>query len=91
MITEKDGDIIVSLSVKPRSSKNRLELKGEDLQLKITAPPVEGEANKAVVLFLSKLLSKPQKDIMIEKGLKSKSKIVRITNMNRNDFIKALN
>jgi uncharacterized protein len=90
MITEKDGDSILSLSVKPRSSKNRLELKGDELQLRITAPPVDGEANKAVILFFSKLLSVPQKNIIIEKGLKSKNKIVRIAGISNNIFMKAL-
>ncbi|RUM36464.1 MAG: hypothetical protein DSY50_02460, partial [Desulfobulbus sp.] len=44
-----DGKILLSLYVQPRSSRNELAgLHGESLKLRLTTPPVDGKANKAV-------------------------------------------
>ena len=74
-----DNKIIVELRVIPNSSKNEL-ITSEDgsLKLKITTPPVDGKANKAVVEFLSKYYKRPKSAIKIIRGLTSKNKIIEI-------------
>lgn len=65
----------VDLYVQPKSSKN--ELAGGyqgSLKIRLTAPPVEGEANKECVKFFAKLLGLPKSDIEIVQGHKSRRK-----------------
>ena len=61
-ITEIEGGIRIEIKVQPRSAKNMIvgEQEGK-LKIKITAPPVEGEANKMLIDFLSRYLKLPKK------------------------------
>jgi uncharacterized protein (TIGR00251 family) len=47
-----------------------------ELRIKVAAPPREGEANKQLVSFLAKRFSLPRREIEIESGEKSKTKII---------------
>jgi hypothetical protein len=48
------------------------------LKVRLTAPPVEGEANKECVRFLARLLDVPRSSVSILQGLKSRSKTLLI-------------
>lgn len=41
---------------------------GRVLKLKVAAPPVEGRANKAIVLFLARVLNVPKNQVRIVQG-----------------------
>ena len=63
----------------PRSSRNEIVGKENDvLKIKLTAPPVEGKANKALVQLLAKKLRVPKRDVEIVSGERSREKIVRV-------------
>lgn len=47
--------------------------------IQIAAPPVDGEANTELIRFLSKLLNVRKSDLSLEKGARSKEKVVMIT------------
>ena len=49
----KDG-VILNLRIAPNSSKNEIIFAEGVLKVKITAQPVDGKANKALVEYLSK-------------------------------------
>ncbi len=66
------------LRVQPRSSKEELLLDGHGLRLRVTAPPVAGEANKAVVEFFCRRLKIPTNSIEIVTGRRSTRKLIRI-------------
>lgn len=51
---------------------------GRVLKLRIAAPPVEGKANKAIILFLSELLDIPKSRISLLKGETGRIKIVQL-------------
>jgi len=73
--TLPDGNHLLSLYVQPRSSRNELAgLHGDSLKLRLTTPPVDGKANKAVISFLAKRLKIPKSAINIRNGLQSRSK-----------------
>jgi len=74
------GRCWIKLKIIPRSSENKIVGESEDgvLKIKLTAPPVEGEANKKLIGFLSKEWGIPKSEIKIVSGLKSKNKIVEI-------------
>lgn len=71
--------LYLRVRLQPRSSRNVIDgVQGGCLKLRLTAPPVEGEANKALVEFLSGLLHIKKTSIEIDSGLKSREKRVRI-------------
>ena len=67
------------LRVQPRSSKEELRLDAQgQLRLRVTAPPVAGEANEAVVRFFARQLRIPTNSIEIVTGRRSTRKLIRI-------------
>lgn len=71
----KDG-IIVNLKISPNASKNEIIKSGDEIKIKLTAQPIEGKANKALIEILSKELKIPKSSIVILKGETSKDKTV---------------
>ena len=75
----------LALKVTPGAKKNEV-LGWEDdypqvgrvLKVKIAAPPVEGQANKEIVLFLAKLLKVTKSSIEVVHGTSSRIKLVEI-------------
>jgi len=73
-----EGRIRFRVRVQPAAPRNELlgwNTAGE-LRIKVAAPPREGEANKELVRFLAKRFSLPRREIVVESGEKSRSKIV---------------
>jgi len=68
------------LKITPRASKNEIvgELSDGTIKIKLKAPPVDGEANKELIKFLSTEWKIAKTRIKIIKGLTSKNKIVQI-------------
>jgi uncharacterized protein (TIGR00251 family) len=82
----KDG-IIFQIRVLPRSS--RCELVGVHdgaLKLKITAPPVEGQANEECIRFLAEKLGVRKAQVKIMGGFKSKNKTVAVSGLTGKDI-----
>jgi len=78
-IEETPKGIFLRVRLQPRSSKNSVEgVANGSLRLKLTAPPVEGSANKALIEYLSELTGAKKSAISIESGLKSRDKRVRV-------------
>ncbi len=74
-----EGWIQIQVRVQPRSSSERIGgiVEGA-LRVHLTAPPVEGKANKALQRFLARLLGIPKWDVEIVAGEISRSKRVRL-------------
>lgn len=79
MLKETKDGVILSLKISPNSSKNEI-IKSEDgfVKVKITAQPIDGKANKALVEFLSKQFRIPKSSIEIIKGHTGKDKSLLI-------------
>lgn len=78
-LKEVEGGVSIELVVQPRASRTRLVGEhGDRLKLQITAPPVDGEANAAIVDFFSSTFRIPKRDVEIATGLTGKRKVVRI-------------
>ena len=76
----------LSIRVQPRASRNEVAgWVGESLKIKLTAPPVEGEANDACLAFLSKLLDLAPSRLAIIQGQHSRTKLIRITGLTKNE------
>ena len=85
------GDILLSLYVQPRASRNELTgLHGDALKLRLTTPPVNGKANKAVITFLAKLFKIPKSAILIKSGLQSRSKKIVMSGLDEEEIRRVL-
>jgi uncharacterized protein (TIGR00251 family) len=76
-IRENQQGILFNVSVQPRSSKNMIVgLHGGSLKIKITAPPVDGAANRMCIQFLAKCLSISPSLLEIATGHSSRTKTI---------------
>ena len=73
--------MLVTVRVIPRSRRNTLEWEQGVLKAHLTAPPVDGAANEALVSLLAERLSMPKRAIQIVRGATSRQKTVEITGM----------
>ncbi len=78
MLRETKDGIVITLKISPNASKNEIIKSEEGLKVKITAQPIDGKANKALIEYLSKQLKIPKSSIEILKGETSKEKTVLI-------------
>jgi uncharacterized protein len=67
------------VKVHPRARKNAVTgVVGDALKLAITAPPIEGRANEACIVFLANFLNVPRSSVTIAAGESSCQKLIRI-------------
>lgn len=78
MLRETRDGIVITLKISPNASKNEIIKSEEGLKVKITAHPIDGKANKALIEYLSKQLKIPKSSIEILKGETSKEKTLLI-------------
>lgn len=66
---------MLKVRVSPNASRNGWGgLRGDEVKLAITAPPVEGKANRAVVRFVARAFSLSRGDVALVGGETSRSK-----------------
>lgn len=71
--------ITFKIFVLPRSSRNKIVGYYEDaVKIKLTAPPVDGSANKLCLKYLSKCLGIPKSALEIVAGQSSRNKTILI-------------
>ncbi len=81
-VSENNGvlSFIFRVVAKPGSKKETLFLDSEGrLVIALSAKPVSGEANKALLKILGKFLGISTSKIILEKGIKSKIKQFRVS------------
>ena len=65
----------LSLYIQPRASRSRIAgLQGEELKIALTAPPVDGAANKACRIFIAKICDIPRSRVLLVAGETSRHK-----------------
>lgn len=76
--TESDG-VMLSVKLQPRASANEIgEPMGDELRIKVTAPPVDSAANEALIRFLAETLDCPRNRIELVRGNKSRHKTLKL-------------
>lgn len=68
----------IDLKVIPGARKNFIKNEPGSCKVYLTAPPVEGKANKALIEFLSKHFNVPKNRITIIRGIKSRHKTISV-------------
>jgi len=83
-VREADGAITFDVQVVPRASRNSLgPVHGDRLKVQLTAPPVDGEANDALVARVAKALGRPRGDVAIVRGATGRKKTLRVAGVSR--------
>ena len=68
-----------TIRVTPRASANAVGgARDGALLVRVTAPPVEGKANDAVVALLAEALGVPPSEVHVERGAKARTKRVSV-------------
>jgi uncharacterized protein len=78
-VTSAGGRVRFSVRVQPRASNNQIAgVHGDALKVRLTAPPIDGAANKELIEFLADIFDVGRQSIRIVGGESSRSKIVEI-------------
>ena len=83
----------INIKVIPRSSRNTLEWEQDRpgaLKAHLTAPPVEGAANAALIALLAQQLSIPKRAIVIVRGASGRQKVVDIADIDMEEIVRRL-
>lgn len=79
---QPDGRCLLSLYIQPRASKNEVAgLHENSLKIRLTSPPVDGKANKALLAFLAKLLCVTKSSLEVKSGFHNRHKIIAISGL----------
>ena len=71
--------MILSVSVQPRASNNALiGIHGQQIKVRLTAPPIEGKANQQLMKLLAQWFKVSVSQVSLAQGESSKRKIVHI-------------
>jgi len=83
-VHESAKGVSFSVKVQPRARRNAITgTLGDVLKLALTAPPVEGRANQAVIEFLAETLEIPRASVTITSGETSRNKVVRVAGVSK--------
>ena len=86
----QDG-VVFKVRVRPRASKDQVAGLLEDaVKIRLTAPPVDGEANKALCAFLAKKLGVTRNQIDFVTGQTGRNKLVKVIGLSVESVLKAL-
>ena len=73
-----DRDLVLTLRVQPRASRDELLLEATRLRVRITAPPVDGAANSHLLRFLAAEFGVAPARVVLVRGKSARDKCVRI-------------
>ena len=93
MIPIRDTSSRVGFAVKvqPRARKNAITgMVGDALKLALTAPAVDGRANKACIEFFANLLKVPRSSVTIASGQSSRNKVIRVAGISAAEVRKTI-
>lgn len=78
-LRQEPGGLVLEVLVQPRASRTRAvgEHAGR-LKIQLAAPPVDGEANAALIAFLAEALGVRRADVAIVRGESGRRKTVRV-------------
>ncbi len=75
---QPDG-VLLSVKLQPRASANEIgEALGNELRVKVTAPPVDAAANEALLKLLAQQLHCPRNRVDIVRGHTSRHKVIKL-------------
>jgi uncharacterized protein (TIGR00251 family) len=72
-------DLILTVQVQPRARADGFAGRhGDQLKIRLTAPPVDGRANEALIAFLADVFGVPKRQVQLESGETGRRKRLRV-------------
>ena len=83
--------MLLALKVQPRGRQNEIcGVVGTELKVRVTAPPVDNQANEMLTSFLAGVVGCPRSRVSVVRGHGSQHKIVRFTGIPAETVLKGL-
>jgi uncharacterized protein (TIGR00251 family) len=70
--------MLITVRVHPRASRAKTSWNGEQLEVWVTAPPVRGAANMAVLKAVADHLKVPVSAVSVRSGAKARTKVIEV-------------
>ncbi len=82
-----DGpDLLLSVYVQPGASRTAIVgMHGDALKVRVTAPPQDGRANRAVAALMASRLDVRPKHVAVQQGGTGRRKLLRVSNVGRSE------
>ncbi len=82
----------IEIRVQPRASRNTISgVVAGVLRIRVTAPPLNGQANAAAITLLAQALDVPKSAIRLVKGASSREKTLAIESLSQEEVNQRLN
>ncbi len=82
----------IEVRVQPRASRNTISgMQAGVWRIRVTAPPVNGQANAAAIALLAQALAVPKSAIRLVKGASSREKTLAIQSLSQEEMNQRLN
>jgi len=84
IVRKSKRGVVLAVHVTPRSARNEIVgVHGTALKVRVSASPVKGRANRALVELLAATLAIPKGQIEVIAGLRSRDKVMAISGLSR--------
>lgn len=81
----------IEIRLKPHAKKNQIVISETGtVEVSVTSPPVDNKANEHLVRLLAEKIDLPKKSLEIIRGGHSRSKVISVTGLTREELIKRL-
>jgi uncharacterized protein (TIGR00251 family) len=78
-VIETEDRVRFAVHVQPRAGKNGIAgVHGGAIKVRITAPPVEGAANQALIDLLARQLGVPRSSVRLLSGRSARHKVIEV-------------
>ena len=82
---------IIGVRLRPGAKREKIvSIDEREICVAVTAPPVDGKANEALIKFLAGVLDVPKSGITILRGQTSRIKLVELSGMTKEETIKKI-
>ncbi|MGH7581514.1 MAG: DUF167 domain-containing protein [Gemmatimonadales bacterium] len=90
-ISPTANGVLLRFRVQPRASREEIVgVAGDAIRIRLTAPPVDGAANEALVRFLSGRLQVSRSAVELVAGQTGRSKVVEVTGVSQREAAERL-
>jgi hypothetical protein len=90
-LNQTSDGVLLSVKLQPHASKNEIAPPlGDELKIKVTAPPVDAAANKALIELLAEKLDCARGRIELVRGHKSRHKTLKLHGFTPEEVLKKL-
>ena len=88
----QDNAVLLSVKLQSRASRTAIDQPhGDELKIKVTAPPVDSAANEALIRFLAEQLDCPRSRVELVRGQTSRHKVVKLHGFSAEEVSARLN